>query len=334
MSTARTAAKPPAATGSLAAEHPAAAAKKSGEKRFTQRLIWQLCAGWLLLLGLIVVGARWLWEDTSPLGPAAKPAAEEAPAATPEDLMLLAEAVPQCAATFANFLTAGTPEGRNQFVLTPVATAARMARYYSQNPLLNINPNNLTLTDQAVLKLPGGQAIETFWLGKDGKKIDAVFRQENGEWRLDWDHYTRYSDYPWSLFLAGSGSSEGEFRLLARPRLADEQKDSNTISVVFYAPRFAHPDEAGFQSPPLLIVKQSTVGRMLEAAFKLAASGHQVFGSQLPNPNPEGMIRVRVKVRRNEVAEERHFEITEVLACHWYSVNDPGVEPAATVINP
>lgn len=39
------------------------------------------------------------------------------------------------------------------------------------------------------------------------------------------------------------------------------------------------------------------------------------------------MIRVRVRVKRTEVNLERKFEITKVLACHWMSIDDPGVTP-------
>jgi hypothetical protein len=178
-----------------------------------------------------------------------------------------------------------------------------------------------------VLNLPGGRAIETSWNAPDGRKVDAIFREENGEWRLDWDHFVRYGDYPWSLFLAGSGPPEGEFRLLARERLADARKKADSISIVLYAPRFARPGETGFQSPEFLVPRNTRDGQLLDAAFKLARSGGQVFGSKLPNPNPDDMIRVRVKVRRLEQDLERKFEIAAVLACHWYSVDDPGVEP-------
>jgi hypothetical protein len=37
------------------------------------------------------------------------------------------------------------------------------------------------------------------------------------------------------------------------------------------------------------------------------------------------MIRVRVKIQRDEADMDRKFKITEVLACHWYAVDDPGV---------
>jgi hypothetical protein len=41
------------------------------------------------------------------------------------------------------------------------------------------------------------------------------------------------------------------------------------------------------------------------------------------------MIPVRIKVRRIEEGTTWRFEITSVTACHWYSLDDPGVEPLA-----
>ena len=284
-----------------------------------------------LALALILFSAlRMIWRAQTPEGrPAATPrtAAEAAPAVTGEDIELLQQAGQKCAEVFAGFLAAGTPEERNQFVLKPVATASRMARFYDLNPLTSIDPKTLRLVSSSVLNLPDGKAIETLWNSQDGKKFDAVFREENGEWRLDWDHFARHSDYPWSLFLAGNGAPSGEFRLLARERLAEDRKNAESISVVLYAPRFAHPEEAGFQSPEFLVSRSDRNGQLLDAAFKMARSGKQVFGSKLPDLNPDEMIRVRVKVRRSEVEMERKFEITEVTACHWYSVYDPGVAP-------
>jgi hypothetical protein len=243
-----------------------------------------------------------------------------------DDIALLNEGGRKCGEALGGFLSAGAPEQRNQFVLAPIATASRMARFYSLNPMANIDPAALRLEKSVVVNLPGEKAIETRWITPDGRNFDAAFREEHGEWRLDWDHFARYSDYPWSLFLAGSGVPEGEFRLLARERLAEERKDLDTISIVLYAPRFGHPRETGFQSPEFLVSRNKPEGKLLDAAFKLARSGKQVYGSKLPDQNPEGMIRVRVKVKRTEVDGERRFEITAVKACHWYSIDDPGVE--------
>ena len=303
--------------------------KRGGMKRSGRFFILKLCGGWLLLLVVIVMGAHLIWpEEESENKPSASGArSNSSSASNDEDIAFLNASQMNCAETISGLLLAGTPETRNQFVLAPVSTAARMARYYSLNPLVTMDPASLTLTARSVLVLPTGRAIETCWSSEDGKMIDAIFREENGEWRIDWDHFTRYSDYPWSLFLAGSGPTDGEFRLLARERLADARKKADAISIVLYAPRFARPGETGFQSPEFLVPRKNLDGQLLDAAFKLARSGGQVFGSKLPNLNPEDMIRVRVKVRRIEANRERKFEIAAVVACHWYAEDDPGVVP-------
>ncbi|MGL4401049.1 MAG: hypothetical protein ACRCXD_14360, partial [Luteolibacter sp.] len=138
-----------------------------------------------------------------------------------EEAVLLSEAGPTINRAFLGFLSGGTPEARNQFVLNPIDTASRMARFYDLNPVANIAPETFVSQQSAVLDLPTGRAIETQWKTGDKNQIETVFVQQDGEWRLDWDHYVRFSTYPWSLFLAGSGDDVGEFRLLARQRLAE-----------------------------------------------------------------------------------------------------------------
>ncbi len=287
----------------------------------------KLVLGWSVVLLAIVFGARKLWHYESPRS--AKPEVSETPAApvvSEQDVVFLEETGPLCTQTFASFMAARTPEERNQFVLDPITTAARMARFYSLNPLVNIDPATISPANSAVLHLPGRRAIETSWRSADGHLLDAVFMEDSGEWRLDWDHFVRFSDYPWPLFLAGSEQDHGEFRLLARERLASERQNADAISIVLYAPRFGFPGETGYQSPEFLIQRDTRNGRLLDAAFKLERSGGRVFGVNLPRIDPEGHIRVRVKVRRIEQDLERRFELEEVLACHWYSVDDPGVE--------
>jgi hypothetical protein len=285
----------------------------------------KLIGGWLLFIILLIAGARHLWPEASKKTPFVSKSAQEK-GLSAEDAALLNEAGPLANQSFSGFISAGTPELRNQFVLNPITTATRMARFYDLNPQVTLDPAKLSLAHSAILDLPTGRAIETNWKSTDGRVVDAVFVEQDKEWRLDWDHFARFSTYPWGLFLAGSGPPEGEFRLLARQRLADERKDADALSIVLYAPRFGAPDETGLQSPEFLVKRDTRNGRLLDAAFKLEKSGKRVFGINIPNPNPEGLIRVRVKVRRIEDDQERRFELLEVIACHWYSVDVPGVE--------
>ena len=55
--------------------------------------------------------------------------------------------------------------------------------------------------------------------------------------------------------------------------------------------------------------------------------GGRIFGSKLASIDPDDMIRVRVNVRRTGFEDERKYEITAVKACHWFSLDDPGVTP-------
>lgn len=298
-------------------------------KRQNQHLLLKLLSALLLLIAMILLGVRKLRHTDASEKPIPATAANAADEQTAEDFDLLRQALPQCVAMLSGFLASNTPEERNQFVFSPISTASRMDRFYALNPAIRIDPKNLSLIHKSVLHLPGAKAIETHWKSKDGQYIDAVFHEENGEWRLDWEHFIRFGDYPWSLFLAGSGPAEGEFRLLARERLAEERKDAESISLVFYAPRFGNPEDAGPPSPGFLISRNTRDARLLDAAFQNARSGKRIFDLQLPDLNPEEMIPVRIKVRRIETDLSRSFEITSVTTCHWYSLDDPGVEPLA-----
>jgi hypothetical protein len=308
-------------SGSKSAKH----GKHGGKKRKNRYFMLKLIAGWSLVLVLIVIGARRYFYKGDVNNAPAIVKEETESSLSQEEVAMLNDAGQKSTDVFSGYLSAITPEERNQFVLKPVSTASRMNRFYSLNPLAPIDPASATLTERHVLRLPGEKAIATLWTIQDGRSVEAIFRQENGEWRLDWDHFARYSDYPWPLFLAGSGEPEGEFRLLARERLAEMRKDQETISLVLYAPRFGQSKEAGIQSPEFLVQRSSKDGVRLAAAFKLAREGKRIYDSKLPETNPDGMIRVRVKVKRTEVELQRSFEITAVKACHWYAIDDPGV---------
>jgi hypothetical protein len=308
------------------AAHPGEHGSQSIRKRKPGFPISKLLIGWMVVLVAIVFGVRALWPEDPR---AATAVANQVPAVnlvSAQDALFLNQTAPLCARTFSHFIATGTAEERNQFVLDPIATAPRMARFYNLNPLVHFDPSSISLSHSAVLNLPGRKAVETQWKIADGRQLDAVFVEDNGEWRLDWEHYARYSDYPWALFVAGGEVDHGEFRLLARERLADERKNSDSISIVLYAPRFGLPGETGYQSPEFLVKRDTKNGRLLDAAFKLERSGGKVYGVNIPNPNAEGFIRVRVKVRRIGQGMERRFELEDVVACHWYSVDDPGVE--------
>jgi hypothetical protein len=170
------------------------------------------------------------------------------------------------------------------------------------------------------------KAVEGVWMNQDGRCFDALFRKGQDAWLIDWEHFVRYNDTPFPIFLSDDGYAEGEFRLLARERLAEERKDLATISIVFYAPVFGRPAETGPPSPEFLIQRDSREGKLLEAAFAAVKNKNRPFNAKPLNLDPEGMIRVRVKIRRSGEMDARAFEIVELKACHWYSSDLPGFD--------
>jgi hypothetical protein len=314
-----------AAAASMPQRHKDRKRRDSRGRKQNDHIMLKLVVGWTLALTVIILTAKILW---SPRSQVAQEAADTAVKLSNDDIQLLQTADKECRRVFAGFITAAAPEQRSQFVRSPAATASRMARFYSTNPIPVIEAATLKLSASGILPLPGGEkAYQARWQTPNGNIYDAVFRQENDEWRLDWEHFARYSDYPWALFIAGLGPDEGEFRLLARERLAEERKNEPTISIVLHAPRPGSPRDPGQQSPEFLVPRSERGGQLLDAAFKLARDGGSVFDGKVVDINPEDMIRVRVMVRRYKEDNERKFEITEVLACHWFSIDDPGVQP-------
>lgn len=307
------------------------AAEKSGKQKLRRRknshLMAKFFVGWFILLAGIFFVVRHLYHDENAERIAAKEADRNPSAISDPDQDFLNKHLQACGATFYSFLAESAPEQCGEHLLTPVETISRMIRFQGYNSLPKLDPESLTPIANSVLHFKDGKGIEIHWNTKDGRQIETAFREVQGEWKLDWEYFSRFSDYSWSLFLAGSGPDEAEFRLLARERLVEERKDKDTtVSVVFYTPRFGQPQDAGIQSPEFLIARDSEPGKILQAGFADAAAGRKAFACKLPNPNPDGLIRVRVKVRRVEVEGERRFEVLAVPACHWYASDDPGVD--------
>jgi hypothetical protein len=128
------------------------------------------------------------------------------------------------------------------------------------------------------------------------------------------------------MFLAGAGEPVAEFRLLARERLAGDRKHDPAMSLVFHPPRFGQPREADSPSPEFLVPRSSEPGRKLEALLRLHREGKRPFGARAPLDDPEDMIRVRVRVRREADQQgARKFVLEDVLAGHWLGSEESGI---------
>lgn len=280
----------------------------------------KLVGVWLGLLLFIVLGARWKWKR-----PAIAATEKKAPSGeviSAKDQVFLQKVMPACLDAYVGFLASTTNESRSQFVLDPISSMVRMSRYYELNAVPKFNLDAMRVENHHLIQLPQGPAVEVQWIPGEHSCVETVFREENGEWRLDWPHYSRYGDHPWALFLAGDGPSEGEFRVYARERLAEELKTKDTISLVLYAPVAGRLGELSGRSPECVVKRDSLDGKKITQALQERKQGRRPFGVRLPNLDPDEVIRLRVRMKRNEIGAQRGFEIMEVKACHWYSVPD------------
>jgi hypothetical protein len=280
---------------------------------------------WMVAIGLIVLAIKTIWSVKEIPNPVSNATVIET-AAESENLALLNKYTSKCWDTLKKFLQAGLPEQRSQYVSQPITAVTRMTRYQDFEAMGNISLPTLNSSQWSVVSIGAEKSIEGFWMNEDGRCFDALFRKEQEEWLIDWEYFVRYSDMLLTVFLSGNGDAEGEFRLLARERLAEDRKNQPTISIMFYAPVFGRPTETGAPSPEFLVQRNSPAGKLLEAAFAALKNKKRPFNAKTLNVDPEGMIRVRVKIRRSGEMDTRAFDIVELKACHWYSSDLPGFD--------
>jgi hypothetical protein len=247
-----------------------------------------------------------------------------------ETVSVLTKALPECHRALAGFLMAGTPEARNQFVVNPVDVAGKMALYYARNPFPKVDVMKINRVGQTVVRDGENSLVVTRWKEgvEGGAEFDVVFREEAGRWKMDWEHFSQYGDYPWALFLSGDGPSKGEFRLLARVRKqSDEVEESGArISFVLLTPIWGKPNEVGMESPEFVVDRRSDEGLLMDAAFERRREGLAVYENGFTSLEPAGLIRVRVTVKRTEIGDKRRFSLEKVHACHWGSSSSPGFD--------
>ena len=233
-----------------------------------------------------------------------------------EDTRLIQDEFENCVARLAEFLSAGDIGGQTPHVLRAKEILPEMAAALKYEPILSSNAKLSWLFHQ-VIHTPAGRAIETMWKDdEDGKQTEAVFFEEEGEWKIDWHAFTRAGSEPWPLFVSGRGKGGGDFRVLARERIGANGRDPEFIGLVLSTPKPGHPGEAISPSPEIRVPRNSEMGRAIEEAFAARAKNLGAFGSAVVQFDPDEMIRLHVRVTR-EGEEERIFKITDLIATHW-----------------
>jgi len=232
-----------------------------------------------------------------------------------EDARLISDQLENCGNRLGQFLSANDIGGQTPHVLRADKILPEMARALQFNPIFPVE-GRISPSFYQVIRTPAGRAIESIWKVEDGKQVEAVFFEEEGEWKIDWHAYTRAGSGSWPLFVSGRGKEEGVFRVLARERIGAGGRDPEFIGLVLYAQRAGRPGEAVSPSPEIRVERASEMGRSIEEAFASRREGFGAFGSGVVKEDPDDMIRLHVRVTR-EGGEERVFRISELIATHW-----------------
>ena len=281
------------------------------EQKGKARILIIVVVAWGFLLGAAAI--RMSRRGANPLpqaSAAAEPTRQEV-----EDQRLLQDNLDACGRRLSEFRVASDVGSRALHVVGASRAVQRMTRMQQFSPSFSTT-EPLKVVEYRVIHTPVGRAIESLWKQEDGELIEAVFLEEEGEWKIDWDAFARAGTESWPLFLAGRGRGAGEFRLLARERIGADGRDEETIGLVLYEAHNGRPGEMNAPSPEIRVLRNSPMGRQIEDAFALRKKGQGAFGSRMVEHDPDEMIRLRVRVSR-EGEDERVFQIDELLSCHW-----------------
>ncbi len=241
---------------------------------------------------------------------------------------ILNQVLPECDRSIRGFLSAQTIEERVEFITRSAELKAAVEAHDKDQPFAQVDASKLERTAEEWIRLGDEWMILTQWKDAEGDNVfDAVFRKEADRWKLDWPHFSRYSEASWKSFIAGEGESDqAVFRLLAKkqkdtdaPRLNDQR-----MMIVLAAPVWGKPEQAVTESPMISIDLSSEDGELLKAAFELREKNLTVGGSKLAPLDPEGFVRVHVKLSRDELGGEFRLILNELKTCHWIDSNRSG----------
>ena len=288
--------------------------RRPGEKRRIGLLTFSLI--WVAVLGVIVGGATVYRNFTRMMS-------EEKPIeAQIEWAPFLDDAHQKCPRLLVAFLRDGIPELRVRHVLGGTATLGKIVNSEAKFPLYSAEESPEMIYFKPFMS-PLGPAIESAWKDPDGRRFEIVFyRNEEKEWKIDWEQAVRYSAQSWPLFLSGAGAQEADFRLYVRQRAEFGGGEGSVSNLLFLEPRMFDPQAMGLRSPAVSVDPRSEMGRRLEHAFDMRGRDIGVLGTSLFKDDQQGAVRVHVRLRRSDEPDsdgDYDFTLEELHSCHWMS---------------
>lgn len=153
---------------------------------------------------------------------------------------------------------------------------------------------------------------------KDGssKQFEAVFWQTSDGWKLDWEHYVRFSASDWGQFLARpTQNNDQEFRLYVRRRHVGSGGSQGKLQLVFYMPSVVGGSRL-LESPQVNLASDSPIFAELNDGFDEL---EKVGDDRLIGHNDSaGFLRVKATLGFEPDSEGKpKLELKSIQAQHW-----------------
>ncbi|NNM28302.1 MAG: hypothetical protein HKO57_02180 [Akkermansiaceae bacterium] len=236
--------------------------------------------------------------------------------------------IPECRDVLDRFFRAGDAAERAQSVYDPVRVTPYMAAYYRHNPprrpsgVLKPLLTNLYVDDDQ-------RAIETVWADPGGDEMEMVFIRDQGQWKIDWEAFVRYSTAEWLLFITGS-PREGEFRVyMRRIELSQQAGREPMFGLKFYPASYDSRIRSRGESDTVLVPRDGEVGQRLQQLFTVSGQSPDVGDSKLAERDPEDLYRVRVRLAWKDGRDGNpYLSLQNLVAANWYAegFEDIGLE--------
>lgn len=232
--------------------------------------------------------------------------------------------MPAISQNFARFIMATEDDARIQ----EIDFSSRLASNFSifhQSKSIPIPTGRFTPVQRNLMviqKDPFAPAVEVLWRDEGGKLFESVHVWNGKDWKLDWEHFSRYCSAPWTLFRSKLGQKEGEFRLLMRKRQV--LRESSYYSLLFYEePSLESEDRRksleASESEEVIVKIRTELGDRLTKLFQEKEEDLHHYETILGSEDPDLMIRVcAVLAWEKDEDGDDVLELKDFTGISWY----------------
>jgi len=243
----------------------------------------------------------------------------------------------EVARVFKRFLAASVEGGKLQFIDQSSRLATKFGRFYEFESEVKVDPATLKMEEVRVVEFAEDKAdpaIEIVWRSEEGERIESLCVWDGESWKVDWEHFVRYSSEPWALFKLQSGKSSGEFRVYARYKeLGKNIEDSDSIKIALYGPsrpgvsleRIYDGDEPDVEFPTTSDLGQQYI-QIRKEYLEREKNDDWKFGSKLGSRDPGRMIRLTVRLEWGKDAQKQPVvKLKEIIEPSWFGARVQGI---------